>query len=216
MLVSTALAGNLEAHQRFDLTKGVAVPLSFLSFFGPVAIAFFTTNLAARRLGRLPQPGQRHRDLPVPLHPRRTRSFATSGKSTGPGSPPLLRFGGWVTVAAVATGAMLSLDRLLIGATVSAAAVAFYATPYEASKQLLFVSATFASVLFPGFAANVGRDRERTETLFGRGVRATFVGLFPLTSDRLGPRLPDPRCLDQRANSPTTEGRSSSCCRSES
>ncbi len=180
VLVSTALAGSLEAHQRFDLAKGVAVPLSFLSFFGPVAIAFFTTNLAAVVsavcVSRISATAI-YLFLCIRVEPQ-LRDERTIDRTR---ISPLLRYGGWVTVAAAAAGAMLSLDRLLIGATVSAAAVAFYATPYEASRQLLFVSGTFASVLFPGFAANVGRDRERTETLFGRGVRATFVGLFPLT-----------------------------------
>ncbi len=179
VLTSTALMGNLEAHQRFDLTNGVAVPLSFLSFFGPVAIAFFTTNLAvvvsavcvSRASATVIYLFLCMRVDPLVRRERRIDRAKVS---------PLLRFGGWVTVAAVVTGVMLTLDRVLIGATVSAAAVAFYATPYEASKQLLFVSATFSGVLFPGFAANVGRDPERTETLFGRGVRATFVGLFPL------------------------------------
>lgn len=179
VLTSTALMGNLEAHQRFDLTNGVAVPLSFLSFFGPVAIAFFTTNLAvvvsavcvSRASATVIYLFLCMRVDPRVRHERRVDRTKIS---------PLLRYGGWVTVAAVVTGVMLTLDRVLIGATVSAAAVAFYATPYEASKQLLFVSATFAGVLFPGFAATVGRDGERAETLFGRGVRATFVGLFPL------------------------------------
>jgi O-antigen/teichoic acid export membrane protein len=179
VLLSSALSGNLEARQRFDLTNGVSVPLSFLSFFGPVAIAYFTTDLPvvvlavclSRVLASLiyfviclrVDPLLRKR------HPVERRELVV-----------LIKFGGWVTIASIANGLMASLDRVLIGAVVSAEAVAFYATPYEISKQILFVSGTFASVLFPGFAANVGRDRERTELLFSRGVRASLVGLFPL------------------------------------
>jgi O-antigen/teichoic acid export membrane protein len=180
VLISTALEGNLDAHQRFDLTQGFSVPLSALSYFGPVVIALFTTNLPlvisavclSRVLGTLI-----NFYLCIYVDPRLRHERQVDPTQI----KPLLSFGGWVTVAAVATGAMLSLDRLLIGARVSAAAVAFYATPYEASKQLLFVSSTFSSVLFPGFAANVGRDAKRTERLFDQGVRASFVGLFPLT-----------------------------------
>lgn len=179
VLCSTALQGNLEARQRFDLTNAVTVPLSFLSFFGPVMIALFTTSLPlvvlAVCLSRVSATV-----IFTFVCMRVDPSLRGQHRFDRSRVRELVRYGGWVTVAAILTGVMLTLDRVLIGATVSAAAVAFYATPYEVSKQCLFVSATFAGVLFPGFAANVGRDPERTESLFNRGVRATFVGLFPL------------------------------------
>ncbi len=179
VLCSTALQGNLEARQRFDLTNAITVPLSVLSFFGPVMIALFTTNLAlvvsAVCLSRVSATL-----IFIVVCMRVDPSLRGRHRFDRARVRELIRFGGWVTVAAVLTGVMMTFDRVLIGATVSAAAVAFYATPYEISKQCLFVSATFAGVLFPGFAANVGRDPERTESLFNRGVRATFVGLFPL------------------------------------
>ncbi|HYH54588.1 MAG TPA: oligosaccharide flippase family protein, partial [Solirubrobacterales bacterium] len=179
VLCSTALRGSLEAHQRFDLTNAAAVPLSLLSYFGPVAIALFTDNLAvvvsAVCLSRVAGTAVfLYLCLRVDPLLRTKPSFDRSMVGT------LLRFGGWVTVAAILTGVMLSLDRLIIGAAVSASAVAWYATSYEGAKQMLLVSTAFSSVLFPGFAANVHLDRERTELLFSRGARATFVGLFPL------------------------------------
>lgn len=179
VLLSTALAGNLEAHQRFDLTNGVAVPLSFLSYFGPVAIALFTSNLAlvvcAVCVSRVSGTA-----IYLYLCVRVDPSLRHDRKAERALAVPLLRYGGWVALSSVIIGAMLTVDRFVIGATVTAAAVAFYATPYEAAKQMLLISTAFANVLFPGFAANVGRDRARTEVLCSRGVRATFVGLFPL------------------------------------
>lgn len=179
VLCSTALRGSLEAHQRFDLTNAAAVPLSLLSYLGPVVIALFTTNLAvvvsAVCLSRVAGTAVfLYLCLRVDPGLRTKPSFDRRLVGT------LLRFGGWVTVAAIVTGVMLSLDRLIIGAAVSASAVAWYATSYEGAKQMLLVSTAFSSVLFPGFAANVHLDRERTELLFSRGARATFVGLFPL------------------------------------
>ncbi len=179
LLTCTALEGNLDAHQRFDLTNGIGVPLSFISYFGPVVISLFTANLplvvsavcVSRVLATVI-----YFFLCLREDPQLRDNRQVDPSRVG----PLLRFGGWVTVAAVATGVMLSLDRLLIGARVSAAAVAYYATPYEASKQILFVAGAFSSVLFPGFAANVGHEKDRAERLFSQGVRASFVGLFPL------------------------------------
>ncbi|HEX5763367.1 MAG TPA: flippase [Solirubrobacterales bacterium] len=179
VLLSTALSGNLEAHQRFDLTNGVAVPLSFLSYFGPVAIALFTTNLAlvvsAVCLSRVSATAIYlylcTRVDPLLVEERRADRAVVGS---------LLGYGGWVALSSVVIGAMLTIDRFLIGTVLTATAVAFYATPYEASKQMLVIATAFANVLFPGFAANVKRDRIRTEALCSRGARATFVGLFPL------------------------------------
>lgn len=179
VLCSTALQGNLEARQRFDLTNAITVPLSFLSFFGPVVIALVTTSLPLVVLAVCASRVSATVIFTV-VCMRVDPTLRGKHRFDRSRIRELVRYGGWVTVAAILTGVMLTLDRVLIGATVSAAAVAFYATPYEVSKQCLFVSAVFAGVLFPGFAANVGRDAERTESLFNRGVRATFVGLFPL------------------------------------
>jgi O-antigen/teichoic acid export membrane protein len=179
VLVSSALRGNLEAHQRFDLTNGIAVPLSVLSYFGPVAIALFTTDLPVVVSGVC---ASRIAATAITLYlclrvdPMLRTAPIVERRLVG----PLLRFGGWVTVASIIVGIMLTADRFMIGAAVSASAVAFYATPYEGAKQMLLISSSFASVVFPGFAANAERDRFRTETLFNRGTRATFVGLFPL------------------------------------
>lgn len=179
VLVSTGLRGNLEARQRFDLTNGAAVPLALLSYFGPVAIALFTTNLplvvSAVCASRVIATGV-FMWLSLRVEPLLRSEVALDRSLVG----TLLRYGGWVTVAAILSGIISSADRLIIGTVNSARAVAFYATPYEGSKQMLLVSSSFANVLFPGFAANVRQDPERTELLFGRGVRATFVGLFPL------------------------------------
>lgn len=179
VLVSTALRGNLEARQRFDLTNGAAVPLALLSYFGPVLISLFTTNLAlvvsavcASRVAATAI----YMYLCLRVDPLLRTGVSFDRTLTG----PLLRFGGWVTVAAILAGVINSADRLLIGAAESVKAVAYYATSYEGSKQMLMVSASFANVLFPGFAANVRLDPDRTELLFSRGVRASFVGLFPL------------------------------------
>jgi O-antigen/teichoic acid export membrane protein len=47
VLVSAALRGSLEARQRFDITSAIAVPFSFISYFGPVVtVSLISQNLA--------------------------------------------------------------------------------------------------------------------------------------------------------------------------
>ena len=58
--------------------------------------------------------------------------------------------------------------------------MAFYATPFEAVRQLRVVSGAFSSVLFPAFAATVGSDRARAERLFRRGTRGALLTMFPV------------------------------------
>jgi O-antigen/teichoic acid export membrane protein len=180
VLVSTALRGNLEARQRFDLTNGAAVPLSLLSYFGPVLISLFTANLplvilavCASRIAATAI----YMQMCLRVDPLLRSEVRFDRHLIG----TLLSFGGWVTAGAILAGMISSADRLMIGAAESTKAVAYYATSYEGSKQMLLISSSFANVLFPGFAANVRLDPGRTELLFSRGVRATFVGLFPLT-----------------------------------
>jgi O-antigen/teichoic acid export membrane protein len=180
VVLSAALRGNLEARQRFDLTNAVNVSLSVLSYFGPVVLTLFTDNLAvavsAVVASRVLATGI---NLVMCLHVdpalRRERTVDRSA------AMPLLRFGGWVTVSSLIGPFVVSVDRFIIGSLLSARAVAYYATPYEAIRQLLVVSMSFSSALFPAYSATVDKDRGSAERVFDRGSRAVFTILFPLT-----------------------------------
>jgi O-antigen/teichoic acid export membrane protein len=76
---------------------------------------------------------------------------------------------------------MIYLDRFLIGAFISAAAVAYYATPYEAVNKLTLIPSALVGVLFPAFAVSFVQDQKRSLELLDRGVRVIFLVLFPLT-----------------------------------
>lgn len=92
----------------------------------------------------------------------------------------LFRFGGWMTVTNIVGPLMVYLDRFLISAMVSVAAVAYYATPYEVVTKLWLIPGALVSVLFPAFAASFVQDSNRTALLFGRGVKYVFLSLFPI------------------------------------
>src|SRR6185436_20174082 len=91
----------------------------------------------------------------------------------------MLRQGGWITVSNIISPLMLYLDRFLIGALVSMAAVAYYATPYDMLMKLLVIPAALLGVLFPAFAATFDRDRAATAILLERAVRLMLVAMFP-------------------------------------
>lgn len=73
------------------------------------------------------------------------------------------------------------MDRFVIGATISMAAVAYYATPYEVITKLWIVPMALVGVLFPAVATGMASDREHTVSLFGRAIEYMIVLLFPVT-----------------------------------
>jgi O-antigen/teichoic acid export membrane protein len=179
VLVSAALRGSLEARQRFDVTNAVAIPLSLLSYFGPVILSFVSTNLAvvvsALVLSRVLACG-----VLLVLCLRIDPALRSERAFSRPLAGGLLRFGGWVTATAIMAPLLASLDRFVVGALVSARAVAYYATPFEAVRQLRVVSMAIAGVLFPAFAATVSSEPARAERLFRKGTRGVLLALFPL------------------------------------
>ncbi|MBI1787575.1 MAG: oligosaccharide flippase family protein [Acidobacteria bacterium] len=92
---------------------------------------------------------------------------------------PLLRFGGWITVSNLLSPLMVSLDRFLIAALLSVAAVAFYATPYELVTRLQLLPASVAGALFPALSEWLGRDAVEARRLYRRALAWVFLLLGP-------------------------------------
>jgi len=178
-VVTSGLRGLLEAYQRFDLVNAARVPLGILNYAAPLAALPFTRNLAVVLLVLLAS-----RLLGVAVHLAFCFVVQPSLKKAvlGPSSPvgPLVRSGGWFTVSSVVSPLMGTLDRFLIGAIISAAAVAYYAAPFELVSKLLVVPGAVAAVLFPAFAATAVGTPEAAQRLFDRGLKLIGVALFPL------------------------------------
>jgi O-antigen/teichoic acid export membrane protein len=92
----------------------------------------------------------------------------------------MFRFGGWMTVTNIIGPIMVNLDRFLIGALISITAVTYYVTPYEAVSKLWTVPAVLSGVLFPAFSNALVSNRKRAALLFERGIKYTFLALFPI------------------------------------
>ena len=180
VVISTAgLRGVLEAHQRFGMVNAIRVPMGVFTFLGPLIVLPFSHGLfpvtmvlvAGRIVAWLAHgllclrviPSLRHH---VVLHRGTVK--------------PLISFGGWMTVTNVVGPLIVYLDRLVIGALISLAAVAYYATPYELVTKLWIIPGALSGVLFPAFAGSFVEDSNRTARLFERGVKYTFLIMFPL------------------------------------
>ena len=174
-----SLRGVLEAYQRFDLVNAIRLPFGIFMFAGPLLVLpFFPTLLAVVLVlvvGRIVAWGAHLYCCGSVLPALRRRMLFDSAAVA-----PLLRFGGWMTVSNLVSPLMVYLDRLLIGALLSATAVAYYATPWEAVTKLLLLPAAIVAVLFPSFSFLQHRDASQLTQLFLSGTKAVLLGLFPL------------------------------------
>lgn len=178
VLTGSALRGYLEAHQRFDLTNAVTVAVSIISYGGPVVIVQFEPTLPAV-VGVVVFSRYVACAVTLALALRVSPELREKRTARRGLARPLFSYGGWVTATSLGNAVIGSLDRLAIGAILSASAVAYYATPYQAVSQMLILSVALVGVLFPAFALNLDQDAARTARLFGQGTRFALLALFP-------------------------------------
>jgi O-antigen/teichoic acid export membrane protein len=179
LVVSTAgLRGILEARQRFDLANVVRLASGVFTYVGPVLALLFSRSLvpitAVLVVGRLIT-WAAYLVMCVHELPDLKRGVAIQRAYVG----PLLKFGGWMTVSNLISPILVYLDRFLIATVIGAAAVAYYVTPFEIVTRLLLLPWALSGVLFPLIASTFVSNRARSARLFSRGIRVTFLALFP-------------------------------------
>lgn len=177
--VTSGLRGVLEARQRFSIVNAIRMPMSVLSFLGPLAVLPFSTSLVpvvivliVVRLGA----AVAHLVACIAAFPelRGDVSFEWSGVA------PVLSLGSWMTVTNVVGPLMAYLDRFFVGALLSVNAVAFYTAPFDVVTRLLVIPFAVAGVLFPAFAMSMANDQDRAAMLVARGTKYIFAGLLPV------------------------------------
>lgn len=177
VVVNAALWGVLAAHGRFRAANLATMPVAVLYYLGPLLVLLVWDSLAgvmlalvAARLLNTLSYAWLVRDL-VPLSAlRRIRPGAVV---------PLLRLGGWLSLSGVLTQASLYLDRFLIGAFLSLAAVAFYATPLDLAMRLWILPVAVAQALMPALASTFRARPEETARLTRRGVLLIAALVLP-------------------------------------
>ncbi len=179
LTIASGLRGLLEARQRFDLVNLVRVPASALMYLGPAAVLPFSRHLAP---------------AVAVLVAVRILACVGYGWCAARVEPALLRAtgrpadawrdvagtGAWLTVANLASTSIGVLDRLVLGAILPVAAVAYYATPLEAVTKALVIPAAITAVMFPAFSAERFDESPRLGDYHRRSTRYTFLLLFPV------------------------------------
>lgn len=176
---SIGLLGILDAYQRFDLINAVRIPLGIYGFLAPLFVLPFSQNLfpvvCVLLAGRLIA-CMVHLLLCFHVVPSLLRGIVLQREMLG----PLIRFGSWIAVSNIISPLMLYLDRFLIGALISVAAVAYYATPNEVLTKLWLFPWALMGVFFPAFSTSFVQDRSHTALLFDNGLKYIFLVVFPI------------------------------------
>ena len=175
---TAGLRGVLEAYQKFGIINIIRVLLGILTFLGPLICLIIVNSLfwivmvlIIIRIGiwilYLIQCFKINSGI------RKKIRFDSNLLS------PILKLGGWITVANIVAPFMIFSDRFLIGAVVSVTAVTYYATPYEVVTKLLLIPGALVVVLFPVFSSSYIINPEYSKKLFISGTKFIFLILYP-------------------------------------
>lgn len=178
VLLMNGFRGVLEAYQRFALANAVRVPFGIATFVVPLAMLPFTNTLPAVIAGLV---ATRY----VATVAYAVMCMSVLGEAAAPAKPErrmvaeLLSFGAWITVSNIVGPLMVTFDRFVIGAVISVAMVAFYATPFQAVMQFLLLPSALATVLFPIFARAANTPPERIRLVYASSVQFLYLALYP-------------------------------------
>lgn len=189
--MSATYRGMNEAYLNFKGISLLRMGLGAVNFGGPFVLAFYTTDLfwlvstlvASRFLALLLY----HRFANLCLEEE------TSGRSRATYSPQiareLFRFGGWVTVSSVVAPLLMQMDRFVIAAVVSAAAVTVYVVPFEVVVQSLVLVGAVSSVFFPSLSKLMHEQPDQWQAFFRRWL-GIMTGAMCLACALLAMLLP--------------------------
>ena len=176
---TAAVRGVLEAYQRFDIINTMRVFLGIFTFLGPLIFLLLTDSLFWIIVFLVII-----RIIVWILYLRQCFKINSQIKNEIKINysliKPIFKFSMWITVANVVGPLMSYLDRFLIATVISAAAITYYATPYEVVTKLLLIPSSIVGVLFPVFSSSFSRDVEISKKLFLRSVKFIFIMMFPV------------------------------------
>lgn len=175
IVLNAALWGVLAAHQKFAAANLVTIPVAVMYYLGPVILLIFWQSLVGVML------------VLVACRLANTLSYLWLARPVLPrlsiGNPmmvlPLLRIGGWMTFASVLNQALLYADRFLIGALLTLAAVAYYATPLDLVLRMWILPVAIAQALLPAMASAFRLLPEVTAGLLRRGALLMLLMTLP-------------------------------------
>ena len=181
IILTSGLRGVLEARRAFGIVNAIRLPLGLFTFLGPWAVI----TLVGPRLDVIAWVLCLGRVVGCVLHAvLAVRQLPDRPYSRAPKLAlvrPLCVAGGWLTLSNVISPLMGYADRFVIGALVSAAAVALYATPQEVVTKLWIIPGALTSALFPAFAVQHATQAAALQPMFARVLHALIAAVLGIT-----------------------------------
>lgn len=154
IVVTSGVRGALEARSAFGVLNAIRIPMGIVNFALPVLIAVYGSG----RLDDIAWTLALARAIGLGLHAYfialQFPSVLSSTSMRWGWLKALFSNGGWMTVSNIVGPLMGYLDRFIVGFVISAAFVAYYATPQELILRLYIIPGALTAVLFPTFAGN--------------------------------------------------------------
>lgn len=181
IVLTSGFRGILEAKHAFGIVNLIRLPMGLFTFLAPVVVVLYVGPkldwvagvLAAGRIfACIVHAWYAWRVLP---HNHGVMAVRASLFR------PLCISGGWMTVSNIISPLMGYADRFLLGALISASAVAYYTTPQELVTRLWIIPGALTTVLFPTFAAQVAQRNVETLLLFKKSICWLFAALLPIS-----------------------------------
>ena len=176
---TAGLRGVLEAYQEFGIINVIRTFLGVSTFLAPVVCLLFSNSLfwivvvlSIIRIVVFVLYLLQCFKININIK----RKFGFDSKLV----KPILKQSGWITISNITAPLIIYIDRFIIGALISAAAITYYATPYEIVTKILLIPGAIITVLFPAFSATYNNDPLFSKKLFSRGVKYLFLSIFPV------------------------------------
>jgi O-antigen/teichoic acid export membrane protein len=180
VITTAGLRGLLEAHQRFGLVNSLLVPMGVFTVAGPLLVLPFSKSLVpvvATLLGGRIVAWLAHLLFCLRVIPALRCRIALQHTAVS----PLLRFGGWITIANIVNPVLGSMERFFIGAALPVAMVGYYTAPFEAVTKLWMIPRSLTATVFPACSA-LGSDRgKELGILYSRSIKYLFLVLAPIS-----------------------------------
>lgn len=182
IVLTSGFRGILEARHAFGIVNLIRLPMGLFTFLGPLAVVLYGGQARLDHIAWVLVAG---RVIACAVHAYYAWRVLPSERSALTWQADLLKplciSGGWLTVSNIISPLMSYLDRFVIGAIVSASAVAYYATPQELVLKLSIVPVALTAVLFPALSASISQRDGQTRLLLKKAVHWIFFAMLPLT-----------------------------------
>jgi O-antigen/teichoic acid export membrane protein len=152
VILSSTVAGLLQAARRFDLQFKVMLPISLCNYLLPIFLTIWWPDL---RVVVAVLVVTRCTSLVLLFYVARKifphlKEYQKPDKNS---LKSLLGYGGWVTISNVVKPMLNTGDRFIMGMLITMSALAYYTVPFDLAVRMWIVPTSLLSVMFPVFCA---------------------------------------------------------------